>query len=342
MRSPCIEISLAMQKDCSHLSHVRALFLCAALLPFAGWAAETPRGELISAKLAEASKAAKDLERARSRASPESAQLGTDERGRTLKQDLQTYVLTDDARTRIEGLRREIPALLKAGDEDGASRAVVALHGVLNTQIELFNSIVAYWRAPGTTVVPTPKAEAHRTEWEQVLRGIGIDPPERAQQRTLQERRKAEIAAGDFVSAMQKTEPELAIVRHQVQYAISTELRAALSSGTFKPALEAQVMPACVPASESSGDNMPRVWRNLPNANDYMPASYPGGEIRVAVAVLVDAEGCARRIAVVLSSGLEDTDRAAVNLARDARYLPAGKDAQRMEGLIVYNVVFSR
>ncbi|MBI5267800.1 MAG: energy transducer TonB [candidate division Zixibacteria bacterium] len=86
-------------------------------------------------------------------------------------------------------------------------------------------------------------------------------------------------------------------------------------------------------------DSLPVMIREV--KPDYPPQAIRAGlEGRVTLQVLVDKEGGVRKVVVLVSSGLECLDIAAVNSARLCRYRPAIQNGHPIAVWVTYPVVF--
>ena len=260
------------------------------------------------------------------------AQNLTDRRVRTLKQDLQDNVLAPEMRQHLQALLDSARKQLAAGNLANAQSDAVNFQQTLEQQVALFSAIAGYWRDYGRfdATVSTSQAE--------MMKANGIDVSDRREANSLRGALDRQIASGHFIEAMNETAPVLQTTSLRAAVSESAEIRARLENGTLTPVVEIPVEIPCKPASKSSGESVPVVGPSFDTGEEYHPGGRGG---TVQVFGIISSEGCLKRAVVLVSSGINKLDVAALRLAQHGNYFPAEIDGARTEAGLWFKVTFA-
>jgi len=305
-----------------------AVGLLYALAVFAAAAEEQPPAEAVAKLLQNDDKTLETL--STTKASEESGQSHKDRRSRTIAQDMQDNVLTPNVRDQLDALRASAREHLAAGRVSEAQTAAVSFHQLLRDQVMLHNAVGDYWREYGSREDAGPWREGYAS----ALMELDIEVPEMRETAELSAKLDEQIAAGQFIEAMNVTSPALKDTFKRASAAAAEQIRLHLENGSFKPSAEAV---RCRPAARSSGNLFPLLAKDFPNSENFNPHTGNGA---TSVLVIVSAEGCALSAIVVVPSGMKEIDTATRRLALAGKYVPGERDGVRIPGLISFRVKF--
>ena len=254
------------------------------------------------------------------------AALGPDERGRTFAQNLNDWVMTDEARGRLRQLRAEAARHTKAGDKRGAQAAVDNAQTVLQEQQRRLTLIELYWSQKMLL-------DIQRALW---ARWVEQAPASDASvSRSRLQASETELLR-DFSVAMtremlaQKTASLIAAYNEErLKLARLVSAQTIAAGGAISGRGRSLPCPEPAPAADAKHDADNTVDRPLriihdPSVSDFYPlqARKYGSSGPVMLRLAIDATGCMVRADVLRSSGDPALDEAAIEVAQYTRYAP--------------------
>jgi TonB family protein len=253
--------------------------------------------------------------------------VGKDFRGRTPQQDLDDWVLTEDARGQIAQLRAEAAEAASVPDAVGVlyrARDLVERDGKRAQKIE------EYW----TTTLPAP---FWRRYWDAVYAANGVPPeqPDSMLQALAQDLQK-ELDAGDFNAATRSAPLLIPVLREALDRAAARILKLR-PADAFVPRKS-----ACLPGAPPDRTRRhPRLSRA-----ESLESFYPAGALErgeagtVVLRARVDRKGCATAVSIAVRSGVPALDEAALQWFESAQFAPAWADGKTIDDELTFKMKF--
>jgi len=209
----------------------------------------------------------------------------------------------------LAGLRRDAQQRLESGDAQGAHDLIVDTMQPFMDRGEEASTLMNY-------VPRRVAAELGGARLSALLRGNGLDSPASARITQLEALLAAREARDDFAMAAEVELAELEAVQAQ---AYDAAFKAAFGAARARPASALRYQPRDVrcPLAADTGapGESPRLDTTLsaPTSNYYpKDALEQDIEGKVALSARIDPQGCVRAAAVLVSSGVEALDAAAL------------------------------
>jgi len=283
-------------------------------------------------------------------------QLGhpaADESGRRLEDDLAEYFLTDATLARFDELRAQLAA--GNGDAAAQSSATMALQQIAMMELCHQMALKAYWQSRAARDYQRAQVarlieklpEAERQSKADELRDLDAGPPLPRSLVGASMQYCTERAAAPAGLVMAGVPPVIQAAQTLVDGYNTLRLKlAAELDGLREPGTEPdwvnRGIPCPAPAANSSNSGYPRM-RSQPDVARYYPraALDYGATGLVQLLLHYDNTGCVTAAAVRKSSGSEELDAAALQIAFQTALLPAVVDGTPQAGAIVLPVKFS-
>jgi TonB family protein len=248
-------------------------------------------------------------------------QVGRDLRGRELADDLRDYVANADGQSRVRKLRDGIAAAEGAGRAGDMAELGTELDRLLWQRGQRVDALLAYW----------PNAAELRSldaGWPAFLarNRLPAVTPQSAAVSELWGRLRATLAGEAGTENVAALVEQLQSAYRGQRKELYERIRAAQPPGGPEFHDRASACPAPVPVTDSGGATRPVRVNVDRGVDDYYPAeSRRVGETgSVLLAIRVDARGCAQAVAVLVSSGFERLDAAALRWIQEAAtFVPA-------------------
>jgi TonB family protein len=260
------------------------------------------------------------------------AALGKDPRGRTIADDLNEWVVAEDARVQLTTLGTEAERQYRAGNGKQAGATLESGRSLLEEQARRLSLVNYYWQQS----VPLNRL---RDLWLRVAE----QAPERAAARSRERMHLLEAALVENYAASTTWEALTRQIealkrgynQERVRLAgLVSEQRAA--AGDAPP--QRQRLRPCpekseAPVSSSTSADRPTQIRKDPPAEQFYPASARKYEIsgKVTLHLTITSTGCMVQSQVVRSSGAPELDDAASALAEYTDFLPALREGRPIE-----------
>ena len=271
-----------------------------------------------------------------------------DVRGRTMRQDVDEWVMRKDVSAQLN-------AALAEAQKDDAQADAAALHKVLAPAAVLVQQeryrVTVIWLYWGfQTVMAAHSAnlaalESRLPEDDAAARLAHITPAEQAFAAAL----SAAINAATQDIEQQTAAAKALEAAAAPVFAVFNDERGKLGAlvsayerAQGKPALARVRETACPDPVPPTGTDRARPGHNFPNAETFYPAVskrmyYEGG---VVIAADVSATGCIEKAEVHTSSGVPELDAGALALALQGNYQPAGRDGQGVASTMLFRIQF--
>jgi TonB family protein len=248
-----------------------------------------------------------------------------DMRGRTMVDDLDQWVFTPQTRSTVRGLRERAA-------QSGAGARLEEARQLLRAEAERRVAIQNYWRR-----FPAPFWREH---WRRFAAANGMPslPPPPALL-TASQQLVAQLDAGEFTRAADLGAPRLVIaLRDSIRKTIPDMMKSRRSQNLSF--LERSTPCGAAIAADASR-RAPKVFGGPPVESFYPKVSQDRGEEGTVVLRLrISDKGCVRAGAVVVHSGFEELDSAALRWMETAQYSPGFADGRAVAGEASIKVVF--
>jgi len=261
--------------------------------------------------------------------------LLTDWRGKTMRDDMRSHVLTSSAEAEIERLRSLAHTQINSGQADAADDTVASLATALDTEITAFQAIAAYWNSGA-------KNNLDRSNYLEYLRRNGIEPRRADEIKAIQQKLAEQLSAAQFDAATKQTYPQLQQMLATAEKEESEAVQQKIGNAGFTPYLEEHRTGSCPnPTARTSGSPKTRMGPT-PSGKNYYPAPSKkfAEEGPVYVMVQVSAKGCAQRAIITASSGYLLLDSATLDMMMDATYAPAEQNGQAVPATLFTKMVW--
>ena len=251
-----------------------------------------------------------------------------DFRGRTARDDFAQWVFTRGTLGQIEDLEQT------AADARGAEEARVILQRARElAQAEVIRAaaISAYWKQH----LPAPY---WRRYWKAVFEsnGLPVEEPDSMLVST-EERIKEALARGDFTQAGKVADELTGMLSESLSLASSRILKQRASTAQFAPRKTGCVRGAPPDPKRRSA----KIIRSEDVETFYPREAISRGETgAVILRTRVDRTGCGGQVAIVVHSGVESLDAAALSWFESAQFSPAMTGNQVVESELTFKVKF--
>jgi TonB family protein len=274
------------------------------------------------------------------------AALGEDSRGRTVRDDLNDWVMTKDTQDRLLSIRATAERQLRSGNEQAAKETLQSAGALIKDQQRVLSLVNSYWRQ---RIV----LNRQRDLWMKVLdlstdadaaqSRVWIDPLEAALVRDLSPASKQATLTARVEQLKQAYDGE----RINLAKIVSDRR---LAEGKVMEIAERH--PPCPPsrtvhvarARDDAGALMERpvsITTDM-SVDRFYPqdARLNGISGSIELRLTIDSSGCMERAEVVLSSGANELDDAAINLSQLTKYLPALHAGQPVRAVYLRTIAF--
>jgi TonB family protein len=272
----------------------------------------------------------------------------SDGRGRTLQQDVDAWLMRKEVTTQLD-------ALLAAAQKAEAVNAPAEMQKSLDRAAVLVENeryrvtvLALYWWFQ-------PIIEAHRENLEALearlpaddaaARRARITPAEQAFAAALgtaigaatEEIAKQDAAGEALLAAAQSVLAGYNRERGQLAGIVSAQERSA-----GKPRLSRVREGTCPEPVPPSGSDRAHPGPGFPNAESFYPLASKRQYFEGAIVIEADisATGCIEKAAVRTSSGVDELDAGALDLALRGNYVPAGQDKRGVASTLVFRIHF--
>lgn len=249
-----------------------------------------------------------------------------DFRGASQRDDIARWVLTRDTLNSVTDLRDR--ALAERYPND-ARQLLKQARDLANRDVGRLTQIDAYWK----THLPAP---FWRRYWSALYQSNGLEPASPDSMLvSLEARMKTALDSGDFESASKTAEELDAVLVESLNQATSRILREKKGTPVF-----AARKSACPPGGAPVGEK-PAFVQGDSIESFYPPESIQRGETgNVVLRAHVDSQGCAQSVAIVVHSGIDAIDAAALAWFESARFSPATRAGTRVDADFTWKVRF--
>lgn len=248
-----------------------------------------------------------------------------DMRGRTIVNDLQKWVMTPDAQNRIRLLRER-------AIDSGSGAQLNEARQLLRAENERSRGIQQYW-----IEFPAPFWRQHWQRFAQANEMPSWPPP--APLLAADQQLVAQLDAGDFSGAAAVGAPRLV-----------TELRAALKKAipVIKKKRDGQKLRflerrnPCGPVIAPHRNRAFSKYVGSPPVENFYPedSENRGDEGAVVLRLKISDKGCVRGGAILVHSGFDELDAAALRWMETAEYSPGFENGRAVAGLTSIKVMF--
>lgn len=274
--------------------------------------------------------------------------LGTfkDTRGRTAAQDVDEWLLTPDHEANLEALRATAASQAGSGDKKGLARTLQAATALVEQETYLAGVLTTYWSVQDLAL-------RHGAKLREVTTRLSVKPS------AIKAPAVNMIAArlgSDLTQAMGASSPgdeftDLARLengRRDLLHAFN-EVRANYAAqlseqdrAQGKEQAVARDTPCPEPVTRTSGVDKPGLAEDNQAPDSFYPDASRQAEFEgsVTIQAWIAASGCMQKAEVYTSSGVPDLDDAAMRWAQQAKFTPAERDQQPVDGVLLFVVKF--
>ena len=240
-----------------------------------------------------------------------------DIRGRFLKDDVRQFMADFDAKL--------APSL--------ASNDSRAIDAELTAQSERFTLLVGYW--------DESRKIAHSHElWGEFLsrNHLPSTRPHDADVIAAEQALSQEVKVNPISANWTTKERELVRAYIKERVAVAATLPPNVDPSRFAP----RSIPCGAPATGDSGNDRPKAIGSSKSAEDYWPMESKrlGEEGNVVTGVKISSTGCIIGKEIIISSGSEMLDKAALEFIETVDYLPAVRDGKAIESVTPFRIIF--
>lgn len=253
-----------------------------------------------------------------------SAALGKDSRGRTLEDDLESWVMSPAVRKDLKAVRARTEQLLQKGDSSSAHASWEFAKGILDEQSKHLSVIALYWGE-------RPHIERQRTLWLNWIRRAPDTLAAASKERIdgLVSKLTTDYAPTISLQALASDITDLKTGYDQERRKLATLVSPQLLAAGEKIATRDRTLscdpPASIPSADSGAtQNAPKLLSS-PSADEFYPKEASRDAITgdVIVQVTVGVDGCMVHAEIASSSGAPMLDDRALDLVERARFRPA-------------------
>jgi TonB family protein len=260
------------------------------------------------------------------------AALGKDARGRTIADDLNEWVVTEDARVQLTSFGTEAERQYRAGSGKRAGATLESGRALIEEHERRLSLVNYYWQQ-------TVPLNRHRDLWLRVV----DQAPEGVAARSRERMHLLEAALVENYSASTTWEALTGQIealkggynQERVKLAVLVGEQRAAAGDTPPPRERFRPCPEKSEARVSSSASADRPTQILkdPPAEQFYPASARKYEIsgKVTLHLTITATGCMVQSQVIRSSGAPELDDAAIALAEYTEFLPALRAGRPIE-----------
>ena len=253
---------------------------------------------------------------------------GQDYRGRTFQQDMSEWVLAEDRLKTLLELRK-----FAASHRNGVQarqRLDFARH-ILRLEYQRSQDIARYW-------TEWPAAPQWRRHWNLVFEAnqVPAESPDPALL-VIESRMSGALDQGQFGIAANEArvmQEELAAAMTRAADRIRSSLR---SAPEFRPRRT-----RCVPGGPADPQRIAAAVDLTENIEAYYPADAKrrGEQGTLILRVRVDEQGCGAQVAVLVKSGFESIDTAALRWFETAKFSPGSRAGRPILSDLVFKIRF--
>jgi TonB family protein len=260
------------------------------------------------------------------------AALGKDARGRTIADDLNEWVVTEDARVQLTSFGTEAERQYRAGNGNQAGATLESGRALIEEHERRLSLVNHYWQQ-------TVPLNRHRDLWLRVV----DQAPEDLAARSRERMHLLEAALVENYSASTTWEALTGQIealkggynQERVKLAVLVGEQRVAAGDTPPPRERFRPCPEKSEARVSSSASADRPTQILkdPPAEQFYPASARKYEIsgKVTLHLTITATGCMVQSQVIRSSGAPELDDAAIALAEYTEFLPALRAGRPIE-----------
>lgn len=248
-----------------------------------------------------------------------------DMRGRTMVDDLEKWVFTPQTQSALRRLR-------ELATQSGATARIAEARQLLRTEAERRIAIENYWRQ-----FPAPFWREH---WERFTTANGLpSQPVPPSLLAANQQLVAQLDAGEFARAADPGASRMVIaLRESIKEAIPVVVKSRRSQNLK---FQARSTPCGASIAPDTARRAPKILGGPPVESFYPKVSQVRGEEGAVVLRLrISDKGCVRAGAIVVHSGFDELDSAALRWMETAQYSPGFADGRAVAGETPIKVVF--
>jgi len=250
-----------------------------------------------------------------------------DFRGRTVSDDLDQWVLTQETRSELTRLRQQALETRYLAD---ARQLLTQASKLELVEADRANAISKYWFAH----LPAPY---WRRYWHSLFESNGVpeDPPD-PMLLSIERRMKTALETGDFSAAGIDADELNEVFRESRERATQRIMKMRTAQLKFTPRTT-----ACGRSTPASRNTRAALVRG-----ESVDEFYPEEAIRrleegsVVLRARIDRSGCATSVAIVVRSGIPSIDNAALEWFETARFSPAASNGVPIESELTWKIRF--
>ena len=282
----------------------------------------------VQAELATFDAALADIEESVNRLKKRFADGDTDFRGRSAIQDLDDWVFTAATRAQLAELRTQA---VKSDGVPGARELLERALRLAREEQARSAAIGAYW----TRHLPVPYWHRY---WDGLYQANGVE--REAPDSLLLSLEKTIVESlnkGDFAAAGRDADVFVPVFFESLDRASSRILKVRDPVLVFKP----RSTPCPPGAAPDRGRRHPKLSRAESLERYYPQDALERGEAgSVVLRARVDRQGCGRAVTVVVRSGVESLDQAALQWFESAQFSPAWLDGDTIDAELTFKMKF--
>ncbi len=251
-----------------------------------------------------------------------------DFRGHTFRDDMTQWVLAEDTRQTIEELRHNAAA---ARSRMSASQSLEVGRRMLKREFVRSQAIGDYWSRH-------PAAPHWRRHWRMMFEANQVSPePADPQLLAIEARMSAALAQGEFGMAAQEAgvmQAELGEALHRAAGRLAKSIRA---TPEFRPRRT-----PCMPGAKPDPARASAAITRGEDLESYYPpeAKRRAEQGSLVLRVRVDERGCGTQVAVVVRSGFESIDTAALQWFETARFSAGTRSGRPVVSDLAFKIRF--
>jgi len=251
-----------------------------------------------------------------------------DFRGHTFRDDTNQWVLAEGTRQTIGELRKNAAT---ARSQMSASQSLEVGRRMLKREYVRSQGIVDYWTRH-------PAAPHWRRHWRTMFEANQVSPePADPQLLAIEARMSAALAQGEFEIAAQEAAAMQAELGEALNRAAGRLGKSVRAERKFRPR-KTPCMPGAPPDPARAGA---AITRGEDLESYYPPdAKRRGEQGSLVLRVRVDEKGCGTQVAVVVRSGFESIDAAALRWFETARFSAGTRSGRPIVSDLVFKIRF--
>jgi TonB family protein len=254
---------------------------------------------------------------------------GRDFRDRAPRDDIEQWILGPEVEEQLRALRQRASESMSLAE---ATRHLEAATELIKQDVARSNALRDYW----TRRLPAPY---WRQYWQSFFAANGLDAGEPDEQLLAFETGlRTALDAGDFETANGRAK---ALVNGLSEAFSRRSDEIARETAKRKVEYQDRRSPCVAGSTPASANASPKLADSEPLESVYPRESVQRGEEGVVVLrIKLDANGCARRVAIAVHSGIEAIDKAALQWFETAQFSPATREGKPLESKLLFKIRF--